>query len=240
MSKEMLKVEDLSYSYEEKELVLNSLSFSMEEGETVGVIGPNGAGKTTLFMSICGILHLTQGKVIIQDEEAKSKSFNPLIGYVFQNCNDQLFSPSVWDDVAFGPINMGFDQAQVEEKVKKTLDICGVSHVSSRSSHHLSGGEKRMVAMASVLSLDPKIVIYDEPTSNLDMRSRRRVMNLIKNSKQTNLIASHDLELISELCSRVILIDQGKILADGDSSQVMSDGELMDRSGLEVPHSLRK
>lgn len=240
MSQPILQVDGLSFSYEDKPRVLQDVSFSLDPGETVGIIGSNGAGKTTLFMTICGVFPATTGKIHVDGEELVPRTFHKSIGYVFQNSNDQLFSPTVWDDVAFGPINLRLEKGEVEDKVREVLERCGVAHVAGRSSHHLSGGEKRMVAIAAVLSLEPSLVIYDEPTSNLDMRSRRRVMSLIGASSQTSVIASHDLELIVELCPRVILIDDGQIQGDGETREIMADWELMDRSGLEVPHSLRK
>lgn len=236
---EILKAENLCFSYEDRENVLTSISFEVAEGENTGVIGPNGAGKTTLFMIICGVYKATSGSVYVAGSKVEHRTFNPRVGYVFQSPDDQLFSPSVFDDVAFGPINMGLGHEEIEERVDETLKLCGCEHLSRRPSHHLSGGEKRMVAIASVLSMKPALMIYDEPTSNLDMRSRRKVIALIQRSGVTNLIASHDLEFIRELCQKVILMDSGRLIASGEPATILTDRKLMETSGLEVPYSLR-
>ncbi|MHB2148868.1 energy-coupling factor ABC transporter ATP-binding protein [Calditrichota bacterium LG25] len=239
MKKEVIQIQSLCYSYEDKKDVLKDVSITIKEGESVGIIGPNGAGKTTLFLLLCGILKPTQGSIRIKGEEVVYRAFNPAVGYVFQNPDDQLFSPTVWDDVAFGPINMALPREEINKRVERALDICNCKQLADRPSHHLSGGEKRMVAIASVLSMEPEIMIYDEPTASMDMRSRRNIIKLVTSNKKTNLIASHDMEFILETCRRVILIDSGKLIRDGHAAEIMSNSELMETCGLEVPHSLK-
>ncbi|NIA30192.1 MAG: ATP-binding cassette domain-containing protein [Actinobacteria bacterium] len=239
MMKNVISLTSVDFSYQDKPDVLKNISFDVSGGKSVGIIGPNGAGKTTLFLLLCGILKPTAGRIRIMGEDVLYKGFNPAVGYIFQNPDDQLFSPTVRDDVAFGPINMALSQQEIDARIEKALNISGCKELAQRPSHHLSGGEKRMVAIASVLAMEPKIVIYDEPTASLDMRARRKVINLIKSERKTNLVASHDMEFILETCQRVIIINSGKIVARGEAALIMRDKELMENSGLEVPYSLR-
>lgn len=233
-----LEVSGLSFSYPDKADVLRDINLEIQSGEKVGLIGPNGAGKTTLFLSICGVLKPSKGEVFVLGKPVKSGDFHPEIGMVFQNPDDQLFCPSVRDDVAFGPQNMGLPKNEIEMRVSEALLDVGCQELAGRPPHHLSGGEKRMVSIAGVLAMRPDLVIYDEPSANLGMRSRRRVINLLQASKQTILISSHDLELILEVCDRVVMLDSGQIVADGDPRQIMDDEELMETHGQEKPHSL--
>lgn len=234
----MIEVKNISFSYEQEHAVLKNVTLSVKEGESLGIIGPNGAGKTTFFYLLCGILKPENGEIVINNRIIKSAEFNPQTGFVFQNPDDQLFNISVYEDIAFGPVNMGLDKDDVHKRTSESMEITGITHLSERPPHHLSGGEKRMAAIASVISMKPGLMIYDEPTSNLDMRGRRRVIDFIKSSGHTNLIASHDLEFILETCERVIIIDNGGIVTDGDTNSVMYDEKLMLLHGLERPHSL--
>ena len=237
--KNVIRLTSIDFTYPDKPDVLKNISLEVAEGESVGIIGPNGAGKTTLFLLLCGILKPLAGRIELMGKEVRYKGFNPAVGYVFQNPDDQLFSPTVWDDVAFGPINMALSRHEVEARVAKALDVSGCRELAQRPSHHLSGGEKRMVAIASVLAMQPEIMIYDEPTASLDMRARRKVINLIKSERKTNLIASHDMEFILETCGRVIILNGGEIVAQGKAADILRDRELMEECGLEVPYSLR-
>jgi cobalt/nickel transport system ATP-binding protein len=233
-----LKVSDLEFGYPEKPDLLKKLSFQLTPGERVGIIGPNGAGKTTLFHLICGLLKPGSGKIFTYDREVKTNSFNPHVGYIFQNPDNQLFNTSVYDDIAFGPINMGLKKEEVDSRVEKALKITGTPELAGRAPHHLSAGEKRMVAIATVLSMEPEIMIYDEPSSNLDMRTRRKLIHFINSSKETKLVSSHDMEFLLETCGWVILLDEGAIMADGPPAEIMNNESLMSRHGMERPHSL--
>ncbi|MFE4108172.1 energy-coupling factor ABC transporter ATP-binding protein [Almyronema epifaneia] len=233
-----LKVTRLAYAYPDCPAVLQGIDLSIATGERVGLIGPNGAGKTTLFLSICGVLAPQSGQVQLFGQPVQPGRFRPEIGLVFQNPSDQLFSLSVEEDVAFGPTNMGFSCEAIEERVCEALQLTGVFDLRHRPPHHLSGGERRMVAIASVLAMRPQLVIYDEPSANLDMRSRRRLIRFLQAASQTILVSSHDLELVLEVCDRVILLDQGRIIADGAASEIMANAPLMEAHGLERPHSL--
>ncbi len=229
---------DLSFAYPEQQPVLEDVNFQIHPGEKVGTIGANGAGKTTLFLAICGILKATSGEVRVFDRPIEAGKFHADVGLVFQNPADQLFCPSVWDDVAFGVENMGFPPDQVEQRVTEALTTTGVLSLADRIPHHLSGGEKCMVAIASVIAMQPRLVLYDEPSANLDLRARRRLIDFLQASSTSQLIASHDLELILEVCDRVLLFNQGHLVADGAPSEIMGDRALMKENGLEKPHSL--
>jgi cobalt/nickel transport system ATP-binding protein len=234
----VLTARDLSFSYPDTPSVLNDVAIEVMPGERVGLIGPNGAGKTTLFLVVCGVLKPAAGEISLLGEPVAFGKFNPRAALVFQNPDDQLFCPTVREDVAFGPQNMGLPKEEVETRVKEALATVGASRFADRPVHHLSEGEKRIVSIASVLAMRPELVMYDEPSANLDIRSRRRLIRLLQSSAETILVASHDLELILEVCQRVILIDEGKIIVEGDPRQIMGDEQLMEAHGQEKPHSL--
>lgn len=232
-----LTISNLTFSYPEQP-VLDHINLTIRPGERVGLIGPNGAGKTTLFHSVCGVLKPSDGDIELFGETVKAGKFHPKVGLVFQYPDDQIFSPTVYDDIAFGPRNMGLTDSEVESHVHEAMSLTGIEELAERAPHHLSGGQKRMVAIAGIKAMRPELIIYDEPSANLDMRSRRRLINFIQESKETVLLSSHDLEMVVEICDRVILLDEGKIIADGDTYDIMGDQELMEAHGLEKPHSL--
>ncbi len=234
----VLMISGLCFSYPDTSNVLENVSLKVMPGERVGLIGPNGAGKTTLFLEICGVLEPSAGQIVVLGKPVKNRDFRPEVGLVFQNPDDQLFCPSVRDDVAFGLHNMALPKDEVESRVTEALSIVGCLELADRPVHHLSEGEKRMVSIADVLAMWPRLVLYDEPSANLDIRSRRRLIRLLQASTETMLIASHDLELILEVCTRVVLIDNGHIIADGNSCEIMGNDELMEAHGQEKPHSL--
>jgi cobalt/nickel transport system ATP-binding protein len=233
-----LEVAELSFAYSERPEVLQSLSFGVKAGQRVAVVGPNGSGKTTLLLLLSGVLEPCSGEVLVDGTQIRAGSFNPRIAYLFQSPDDQLFSPTVFDDVAFGPLNMGLGAEEVRERVRTALRIVGAEDLAERPPHHLSGGEKRLVALASLLSMNPQVILLDEPTSNLDSRNRRQVINILKQASQTLLVTSHDLEFLLEICPRVLLIDGGRVNADGEIRQVLADQTLLEAHGLEKPHSL--
>jgi cobalt/nickel transport system ATP-binding protein len=233
-----LEIAGLTFGYPDRPDVLEALDLSVMEGERVGLIGPNGAGKTTLFLLISGILKPKSGQIALFGEPMRPGAFRPEIGMVFQSPDDQLFNPSVRDDVAFGPRNLGLPRERIAERVEDALAITGTSALVDRPPHHLSGGEKRMVAIAGVLAMAPQLVIYDEPNADLDIRSRRRLIRFLQRSGETFIVASHDLELILEVCQRVVLLDGGALVADGDPREIMRDVALMEAHGMERPHSL--
>jgi cobalt/nickel transport system ATP-binding protein len=233
-----LELTALHFSYPDKADVLRGINLRVAAGERVGLIGPNGAGKTTLFLIICGILQPASGRVRLLGQAVSQGRFNPKVAMIFQKPDDQLFCPSVWDDVAFGPQNMGLTDEEVDHRVRGALKTVGVLELVHRPVHHLSGGEKRLVSLAGALAMRPKMIIHDEPSAGLDIRSRRRLISILQNSAQTMLLASHDLELVLEVCTRVVLMDQGRIVADGAPRVIMADETLMAAHGQEKPHSL--
>lgn len=233
-----LNITNLTFAYPEVQ-VLRGIDLNIAQGERVGLIGPNGVGKTTLFHVVCGILAPTGGDVTLFGDPVQPGQFHPEVGLVFQYPDDQLFSPSVYDDIAFGPLNMGLELDEVDRRVKRALEITGIEKLGKRAPHHLSGGQKRMVAIAGIMAMEPQLIIYDEPSANLDMRARRRLIDFMKQSEETLLVSAHDLELVLEVCERVILLDEGQIVAQGNPHELMADEALMLAHGLETPHSLR-
>lgn len=235
----VLELKSVNFAYPNEQSVLVDLDLRVNEGERVGLIGPNGAGKSTLFLLSTGILSPVSGEVLLQGEPVKEGGFNPKLGLVFQDTDDQLFCPTVFEDIAFGPNNMGMTSEQVEKRVDEVLTRVGVMKLRDRDIHHLSGGEKRIVAIAGILAMEPEMIIYDEPSVGLDMRTRRRLIEIMQDASKTSLVASHDLELILETCDRVIVLDNHSIVADGDPAKILGNEELMLKHGQEKPHSLR-
>lgn len=233
-----LSLQGVTFAYPDSAVVLRDVSFTVQPGERVGLIGHNGCGKTTLFLLLCGLLKPLAGQIELLGQAVHPGQFYPEVGLLFQDPTDQLFSPSVGDDVAFGPQNLGLSAAEVELRVKTALQMTGLTALADRPPHHLSGGEKQMVAIAGLLAMEPHILLCDEPTASLDMRTRRRLIQFLQQSAETLLIASHDLEFLLEICDRVILIDEGGIIADGSPQGIMGNQTLMETHGLEKPHSL--
>ncbi|MBD3370389.1 ATP-binding cassette domain-containing protein [Candidatus Fermentibacteria bacterium] len=237
--KPMLEVTGLRFAYSGCADVLRGIDLRMEAGERVGVVGPNGSGKTTLFLNLCGALEPEEGEVLLHGRPVRGVLSERGAGMVMQNPDNQLFCATVEDDVRFGPENLGLSGQQVKSRVEEALRITGMSAIADRPPHHLSGGEKRMVSIAGVLAMKPDILMLDEPASSLDSRSRRRLISYLQDADQVMMIASHDLELILETCSRAILLDDGRVVADDAVRALFADGSLMREHGLETPHSIR-
>ena len=224
-----IQIEDLSFSYPDGHKALHQINLSVQPGERVGLVGPNGAGKSTLILHLNGIL-TGQGTVRIQGMEVTEKNLRAtrsLVGLVFQDPDDQLFSPTVFDDVAFGPLYMGLPVPVVRERVARSLEQVGMAAYAARTSHHLSVGEKKRIAIATVLSMDSQILALDEPSAGLDPRARGKLINLLRTLPQTLIVSSHDLRLIQALCPRTVILEGGRIVADGPTAQLLSDGELL-------------
>lgn len=234
-----LTISNLSFAYPGQEPVIEKINCTIKNGEKVGLIGPNGAGKTTLFLLITGIIKPSSGQILVLDQPVKPGAFYPSVGMIFQHTADQLISPSVREDLAFGPHNMGLNKEEIQARIEETAELTGITALLDRPPHHLSAGEQRLVAFSGILTMGPRLLIMDEPTSDLDTRYRRRLIKLLGNmSDKTLLVASHDLEFVIETCSRVLLLEGGRIQADGDPTEVMGNENLMEKHGLEVPHSL--
>lgn len=233
-----IALDHVGFAYPETPGILQDVTLTLREGERVGLIGHNGCGKTTLFMLICGLLKPVSGTVALFDTPIQPGQFYPEVGCLFQDPEDQLFSPSVRDDIAFGPQNLGLPEDEITARVEAALELTGTTSLADRPPHHLSGGEKQMVAIAGLLAMCPRVLLYDEPTASLDLRTRRRLIRFMQQSDETLLVASHDLEFLLEVCDRVVLIDDGRVIADGPAAAIMGNQALMENHGLEKPHSL--
>ena len=239
--REAIRKNNLEYTYPDDTKALKGINLNIFEGESVGLIGPNGAGKSTLLLHLNGILR-QKGKVEVFGLNLDNGNLDQIrskVGLVFQDPENQLFMPTVFDDVAFGPINMKLAKEKIIASVNEALAEVDMVDSTSRISHHLSLGEKKRVSIATVLSMKPEILVLDEPSANLDPATRRHLIDLLKSLSVTKIIAGHDLELILELCSRVVVIDKGRIVADGDTRRILSNPLLMGQHGLEVPLSLK-
>jgi len=231
---EAVKVDNLSFCYPDGQQALAGATLSIHQGESVALIGPNGAGKSTLLLHLNGILR-SNGTVKIlgrQVDDENLRWVRSKVGLVFQNPDDQLFSPTVFDDVAFGPINMGYSETDVRKSVTRALDWVGMAGYEQRSPHHLSIGERKRIAIATVLAMNPEILVIDEPTSNLDPRSKWSLIALLKGLALTKIVATHDLELVHALCPRTVVFDHGQVIADGATSDIMSNIILLAAHGL--------
>lgn len=242
-----LELRDLRFSYPDGSEALRGIDLRVAEGECVGLIGPNGAGKSTLLLHLNGILPDTSARgrpepaVFVFGQAVGPASLAAVrrtVGLLFQDPDDQLFCPTVYDDVAFGPQQFGLDEAAVRRAVAAALAQVGLMGFETRAPHHLSGGEKRRVCLAGVLACAPRILVLDEPTSNLDPRGRRELKALLRRVPATKIIATHDLELVAELCERAVVLDGGKVVAEGPASEILADEPLMLAHGLERPHIL--
>lgn len=226
---EIIRVDNLAFCYPDGQQALTDINLTISHGESVALIGPNGAGKSTLLLHLNGILR-SNGVVKVFGRAVDDKNLKWIrskIGLVFQNPDDQLFSPTVFDDVAFGPINMGYSEAEVQQCVTKALDWVGMTGYEPRSPHHLSVGEKKRIAIATVLSMTPEILVIDEPTSNLDPGSKWSLIELLRGLSITKIIATHDLELVKALCQRVIVLDGGNIVADDATDRILANEPLL-------------
>ncbi len=228
--KKVIEIKNLSYTYPDGKLALQDISLDIFEGESVGIIGPNGAGKTTLLLHLNGILKSKNGKIKIFGKELNNGNLRTIrskVGLLFQDPEDQLFMPTVFDDVSFGPLNLGFSKDIVIQKVKNALEQVKMAGFEERSPHHLSYGEKKRVALATILAMEPEILLLDEPTGNLDPATRREFIELLKNFNHTKIVAGHDLEFIKEISTRVILLNQGRIIKDALPSEIFSDQKIL-------------
>jgi cobalt/nickel transport system ATP-binding protein len=233
-----VEIKSLLYSYPDGTLALRGINLVIEEGESVGIVGPNGAGKSTLLLHLNGIL-MGNGDIRIFGLPVEKKNLQEIrrrVGLVFQDPDDQLFCPTVFDDVAFGPINMGLSKEEVSLAVSRALREVGVEGKERRPAHHLSYGQKKRVSIATVLSMRPDLLILDEPSSNLDPRARRELSEFLQGLRITKIVVTHDLPFVFENCDRVIILSGGRIVADGDAFDILSDEDLLTEYGLELPY----
>jgi cobalt/nickel transport system ATP-binding protein len=230
-----IDVSELRYRYPHGPVVLDNISFHIRAGERIALVGPNGAGKSTLMLHLNGILRAESGEIRMcgmKLEDSTLHAVRRAVGLVFQNPDDQLFSPTVFDDVAFGPIYQGCPPEEIRRRVDEALAAVHMEAYAGRVSHHLSVGEKKRIAIATVLSMSPEILVLDEPTAGLDPQARRNFIHLLSELKQTMLVASHDLAFVREICPRTLILDAGRLVADGDTASLLADRELLARHGL--------
>lgn len=234
----MIEVSHLHISYPDGTRAIDDVSFSIGDGECVALIGANGAGKSTLFLSLVGMLAPSEGSIRIDGEPVEKRtlaSIRKRVGLVFQNPDDQLFMATIYDDLAFGPRNYGMDETAIEERVGEVLESLCASHLRDKTPFKLSGGEKRLAALGSVLVLKPSVMLLDEPSSFLDPKARRNLISILGALPMTRLIATHDMDLALSVCRRVIILKDGRLFADGDAKTLLHDSALLDECGLEPP-----
>ena len=242
MTTPAIELRALAHTYADGTPALCGVELRIAPGEAVALVGANGAGKSTLLLHLNGRLLPGSGSVRVEGtlvERSTLAAVRRRVGYVFQDADDQLFMPTVHDDVAFGPLNQGLPAAEVQARVQAALSAVGALHLAARAPYRLSGGEKRAVAIAGVLAMEPAILVLDEPTSGLDAAGRRRLIELLRSLEPTRVIATHDLDLVLELCPRVVVLHEGRVQADGPPQALLADHELLQRCRLEPPLVLR-
>ena len=238
----MIEFQNVSFSYETGRPVIRDLSFRIEDGESVGLIGANGAGKSTVMKRLLGLIS-GEGRIAVDGMEMQKANLAAIrrkIGFVLQNSDNQMFMPTVYEDMMFGPLNYRISREEAEKKVDEVLERLGIAELKHRHNHKLSGGEKKMAAIATILAMEPEAVLMDEPTSALDPYNRRLIIRTVASLPQTKIIASHDLDMILETCSRVILLSEGRIAADGRAEELLRDKALLEANHLELPLSLSR
>ena len=238
---DMIAFRNVSFSYDNGRPVVEDLSFSIRKGETVGLIGANGAGKSTIMRLLLGLV-TGQGEIAVDGLPLNKQNLPAIrqkIGFVLQDSDNQMFMPTVYEDMVFGPRNYGLSKEETERRVDAVLQSLGLQDLKHRYNHKISGGEKRMAAIATILAMEPEAILMDEPSTALDPVNRRTVINTIKRLPQTKLIASHDLDMILDTCQRVILLSHGSIVADGDAETILRDRELLEANRMELPFCLQ-
>jgi len=239
-----LVVESLFYTYPDGTQALRGVSFALTAGQNVALVGPNGSGKSTLLLHLNGLLEAERGTLEVGGQPLKPQNMDFVrryVGLVFQNPEDQLFMPTVQEDVAFGPQNLGLAGTELTNRVRECLEVVGLepARFLERPCFNLSLGEKKRVALAGVLAMQPEVLVLDEPSAGLDPRGRRRLIRLLQDFPQTKLIATHDLDLALETCSETILLERGLVITSGPTSQLLRDRVLLETHGLELPLSLQ-
>ena len=236
----MIEFKNVSFCYEKEHPVLNNMSFSIEKGEAVGLIGANGAGKSSMLKVLLGLLP-HEGEILVNGIPLCKQNLSEIrriLGFVLQNSDNQMFMPTVYDDMMFGLLNYGMSKEDAEHRVDAVLEQLDLTQLKNKYNHKISGGEKRMAAIATVLAMEPEVIIMDEPSVSLDPYNRRAVINVINSLTQTKIIASHDLDMIMETCRRVILISDGQIIASGAAMEILRNKELLENNRMELPFGL--
>ena len=237
----MITFDNVSFSYESGAPVLRGVSFHIAPGEAVGLIGANGAGKSTIMKLLLGLLPCTEGEILVDGVRVEKKTLPQIrrtLGFVLQDSDSQMFMPTVYEDMMFAPRNYGLSKEEAEQKVDAVLEQLHLTELKHRHNHKISGGEKRMAAIATILAMEPKAILMDEPSIALDPLNRRTVINAINGMTMTKLIASHDLDMILDTCSRVLLLSGGQLVADGSADQILRDKALLEQNRMELPFCL--
>jgi len=241
MTSRALEIRNATYKYPDGTPAIQDVSFAVSPNEAVALVGPSGAGKTTLMLCIIGFLELEQGEIHVKDLPVGKKTLKQVrgqVGMIFQNADDQLFMPTLYEDIAFGLLNKGMGREDLDQTVEKALADRGLSGLERKFPGHLSGGQKRLASLAGVLVMEPEILLLDEPSSNLDPKSRRQLIEQLDDLDNARVLASHDLEMVLDLCTRVLVLDRGRLVAEGDPAEILADERMMESCSLEVPHSL--
>ncbi|MCL6643969.1 MAG: energy-coupling factor ABC transporter ATP-binding protein [Dehalococcoidia bacterium] len=231
-------VEGLVFRYPNGYQALHGIDLRIDPGEKIALIGPNGAGKSTLMLHLNGIHLPSEGRVVVNGLPVSRENLGrirAMVGLVFQDPDDQLFSPTVYDDVAFGPIHMGLSKEEVDARVARALAAVGLSGFERRQPFHLSIGQRKRAALATVLSMSPSLLVLDEPSAGLDPRGRRELITLLRGLEQTLLVSTHDMRLVAEVFPRTVILDEGRIVADGPTARLLADAALLEAHGLEMP-----
>ncbi len=239
----MIELKNVSFSYISNIEVLSNINLNINKNESIGIIGANGVGKSTLLKLLVGLELGYTGEIFIDDVKVEKKKLSEIrqkIGYVFQDSDSQLFMPTIYEDVAFAPKNYGFSEEEVQNRTIEALKNVGIEDLKDKPIYHLSGGQKKLASIATVLSMKPDILIFDEPTIALDPRNRRKFIEVLNSLSGTKIVASHDLDLIYDTCEKTILISDGKIIKNGSTKEILNDKELLEDNGLELPLSLIK
>lgn len=238
MNDNVVECKDVSFAYEKDLPILSNINFQVKTHETIGLLGANGAGKSTLLRTLVGLETGFSGSVDVMGTPVNKKNLSVIranTGYVFQDSENQMFMPTVWQDIAFAPQNYGFSEEETRRRVFEAMEMTGISHLADRQNYKLSGGEKKLAAIATVLVMKPEIILYDEPSISLDPKNRRNLIHIMQRLEQTQIIASHDMDMILDTCSRVILLSEGNIVYDGKTEDILKNKALLEQYGLELP-----
>lgn len=238
MSDLYLTMEDVSFGYEREQEILHDVSLSAREGESIGLIGANGVGKSTFLKLLVGLNPQFSGRIVVGGLLLEKKNLPRIrsnIGYVFQDSDSQLFMNTAFEDVAFAPGNYGFPEEEVLKRTEEAMALTGISHLRNKKIYQMSGGEKKLVSIATILSMTPEMILMDEPSIALDPKNRRNLIRILNTLGQLKIIAAHDLDLVLETCERTVLLAGGRIVCDGPTGEILSDQELLEKNGLELP-----
>lgn len=239
----MIELKDVSFSYNNKVQVLSNINLKVEDNESIGIIGANGVGKSTILKLLVGLELGYQGDIIVNNLKVEKNNLSEIrkkIGYVFQDSDSQLFMPTIYEDVSFAPRNYGFSKEEIHTRTIEALKSVGIEELKDKPIYHLSGGQKKLASIATILSMKPDILIFDEPTVALDPKNRRRFIEVLNSLQGTKVVTSHDLDLIYDTCNRTVLIANGKIIKEGLTKEILTNKELLENNGLELPLSLTK